>query len=79
MGFGIPLNEWFRAGLGDVYADLVLAPDAATRDHLDQAVARRLLAEHKSGRVSHGTRLWELLLFEQWARTWLRPGLPDKP
>lgn len=72
MGFGIPLNEWFRSSLGDVFSDLVLAPDSAIRDHLDQEVARSLLEEHRDRRFAHGTRLWELLMFEQWARTWLR-------
>jgi asparagine synthase (glutamine-hydrolysing) len=72
MGFGIPLNEWFKGGLGDVYADLVLAGDAAIRDHMDQKVAASLLNEHRSGTHTHGHRLWELLMFEQWARTWAR-------
>lgn len=73
-GFGIPLNEWFRGSLGDVYADLVLSPDAVIRDHLDQSVAAAWLKEHRSGEASHGHRLWDLLMFEQWARTWTSSG-----
>lgn len=76
MGFGIPYNEWFRGSLGDLYADLVLSPDAVTRDYLDQGVAASLLADHRAGPVSQAHRLWELLMFEQWARTWLKPGAP---
>lgn len=76
MGFGIPMREWFRGALGDVYADLVLARDAATRDHIDQRVAAALLAEHRTGQVSHAHRLWELLMLEQWARTWLGSTVP---
>ena len=72
MGFGIPLHEWFRGSLGDVYADLVLAGDAAIRDYMDQKVAASLLHEHRTGPLTHGHRLWELLMFEQWARTWVR-------
>jgi asparagine synthase (glutamine-hydrolysing) len=77
MGFGIPLNEWFRESLADVYTDLVLAPDSLIRDHLDQDVARALLAEHQTRQYTHGSRLWVLLMFEQWARTWLRPRPVD--
>ncbi len=78
MGFGIPLNEWFQGGLGDVYADLVLAPDSAIRDHMDQRTAASLLDEHRRGRLNHGYQLWELLMFEQWARTWIsaQPAAP---
>ncbi len=72
MGFGIPMREWFRGSLGDAYADLVLASDAATRDYVDQEVAASLLSKHRTGRVSHAHDLWELLMLEQWARTWLR-------
>jgi asparagine synthase (glutamine-hydrolysing) len=75
MGFGIPLQEWFRGSLGDVYADLVLAGDAAIRDYMDQKVAASLLHEHRAGSLSHGHRLWELLMFEQWARAWMGSGL----
>jgi asparagine synthase (glutamine-hydrolysing) len=71
MGFAIPLNEWFRGSLGDVYADLVLAGDSAIRDHMDQDVAASLLHEHRAGPLPHGYELWELLMFEQWARTWV--------
>ena len=72
MGFGIPLHEWFRGSLGDVFADLVLAGDSAIRDHMDQKVAASLLHEHRTGPLTHGYRLWELLMFEQWARRWMR-------
>jgi asparagine synthase (glutamine-hydrolysing) len=72
MGFGIPLNEWFRGGLGDAYADLVLAGDSAIRDYMDQKVAATLLDEHRSGLLTHGYQMWVLLMFEQWARTWVR-------
>jgi asparagine synthase (glutamine-hydrolysing) len=75
MGFGIPLHEWFRGSLGDVFADLVLAHDSAIRDHMDQRVAATLLHEHRTGPLTHGYRLWELLMFEQWARTWMRSDI----
>ena len=71
-GFGAPVGDWFRGDLGVRYRELVLAPDAAMRDHLDVSVAERLLSEHASGQEEHGQRLWTLLMFECWARRWLR-------
>lgn len=74
-GFGVPLAGWFRADLGDVYRDIVLSPDAMSRDHLDQGVAASLLEEHRSNAADHAHRLWLLLSFELWARRWLRQSM----
>jgi asparagine synthase (glutamine-hydrolysing) len=74
MGFTPPTGDWFRGSLGARYQDLVLAPDSATRDHLDPRVADRLLAEHRAGTAEHEHQLWLLLMFELWARRWLRPA-----
>lgn len=71
MGFGVPIDSWFRAALGERYRELVLAPDAVIRDHLDQRAASDLLDEHHAGTVDHGHELWLLLMFETWARRWL--------
>jgi asparagine synthase (glutamine-hydrolysing) len=72
MGFGVPIGGWFRGALGDRFEELVLAPDAASRDHLDPSVAAKLLKEHRSHHAEQEHRLWLLLMFELWARTWLR-------
>ena len=72
MGFGVPIGGWFRGALGDRFEELVLAPDAASRDHLDPSVAAMLLKEHRSRHAEQEHRLWLLLMFELWARTWLR-------
>jgi asparagine synthase (glutamine-hydrolysing) len=70
-GFTVPLGDWFRAGLADRYREVVLAPDAQMRDHLDQSVAGELLAQHQRGRADNAHQLWLLLVFELWARRWL--------
>jgi len=74
MGFTPPTGDWFRGSLGVRFQELVLAPDAALRDHLDVTAAASLFAEHRSGRAEHEHQLWMLLMFELWARRWLRPA-----
>jgi asparagine synthase (glutamine-hydrolysing) len=74
MGFTPPTGDWFRGDLGVRFKELVLAPDALSRDHLDVTAAASLLADHQSGRVEHEHQLWMLLMFELWARRWLRPA-----
>jgi asparagine synthase (glutamine-hydrolysing) len=71
MGFGVPVASWFRTELGSRYRELVLAPDARIRDHLDQGAAAALLKDHMDDRANNGARLWQLLMFELWARRWL--------
>jgi asparagine synthase (glutamine-hydrolysing) len=77
MGFTPPVGDWFRGELGTHFRDTVLAADAASRDHLDPKVAGRLLAEHQSGEAEHEHQLWVLLMFELWARRWLRATTPS--
>ena len=72
MGFGVPLNEWFSDGLGDVFSDLVLASDSVSAAYFDETEVRRLLSEHRNGQASRSRALWQILMFEQWARTWQR-------
>ena len=74
MGFGIPADAWFRGLLGDRYQELVLAPDSATRDHLDSSVPASLLDQHRATGGQQDA-LWLLLMFELWARRWLRPAV----
>ncbi len=76
MGFAAPISDWFRGGLGERFAETVLAPDAASRDYLDQTVAAEMLAQHRAGRLEHDGQLWSLLMFEFWARRWLPVRTP---
>jgi asparagine synthase (glutamine-hydrolysing) len=73
-GFSVPINEWFRSSLVELYRDLVLAPDSRTAVHLDIEVAESLFKAHESGAANVGVNLWSLLVFENWARTWLDGG-----
>jgi len=73
MGFTPPVGDWFRGELGAHFREIVLAPDAVSRDHLDTTVAARLLSEHQAGSAEHEHQLWVLLMFELWARRWLAP------
>ncbi|MBA3688129.1 MAG: asparagine synthase (glutamine-hydrolyzing) [Chloroflexi bacterium] len=70
-GFGIPMREWFHGQLGDLYTELVLSPNAACRPFISQRAARSLLDRHRQSGVSYAHHLWDVLMLEQWARTWL--------
>jgi asparagine synthase (glutamine-hydrolysing) len=73
MGFGVPLQTWFKADLQAYLQDTLVAPDAKLRDYVDQRYVCQLVQAHLSGRMDHSHRLWTLVTFEVWLRqlpTW---------
>jgi asparagine synthase (glutamine-hydrolysing) len=73
LGFGLPLEGWFRAGLDGYVEDLVLGDKARRRGLLQPEFTRRLWDEHRTGRMLHHPRLWALMMLELWFRTWIDP------
>jgi asparagine synthase (glutamine-hydrolysing) len=80
MGFGVPLDRWFRTDLRKLSRDVLLDSTAMRRGYFDPAEVRRYLDEHASGRNYHHHRLWALLMFELWHRAFIdRPCSPAPP
>jgi len=72
MGFGVPLDRWFRGELRPYVRDTLLAPDARCRAYLAPAALEAIVQRHESGEANLGQQLWCLLAFERWLR--LLPG-----
>jgi asparagine synthase (glutamine-hydrolysing) len=68
MGFGVPLDHWFRHELRDLPAERLLDPAALERGYLRREEIERLIAEHHDGRADHSFRLWSLLQLDSWHR-----------
>ena len=76
MGFGCPIDHWFRAELKEMAYDVLLSPTATARGIFRRDYVQRLLDEHVSGANAHHARLWALLMLELWFRMWVdRPGV----
>ncbi len=71
MGFGVPIDHWFRKELRDLLQDTLLDQTARDRGILEPATVQRLVDEHQSGRWDHSYRLWNLICLEQWCRMFL--------
>lgn len=68
MGFGVPLDHWFRGELRDCTRDLLLDSSAITRSWFRREVVEQLIREHEQRTFDHAYRLWALLFLETWLR-----------
>ncbi len=68
MGFGVPLDRWFRGDLKEEIRAVLLDPHALARGLFRPEAIRTLLEDHAAGRRDHAYRLWALLMLELWFR-----------
>lgn len=66
MGFGVPLDSWFRNELKPLLYDTLLSEAAISRGLFRPEQIRRLLDEHSDRKWDHSYRLWALLVLELW-------------
>jgi asparagine synthase (glutamine-hydrolysing) len=71
MGFGVPIDHWFRTTLKDFARETLLSQQALARGYFRPQAIEQLLMEHQSCRFDHSARLWSLLILELWHRRWL--------
>jgi asparagine synthase (glutamine-hydrolysing) len=71
MGFGVPLDHWFRQELREMAYDVLLSASALGRGYFRRDRVQRLLDEHIQGRRRWHYQLWNLLVLESWHRTFV--------
>jgi asparagine synthase (glutamine-hydrolysing) len=70
MGFGVPLDHWFRNELRDYAREVLFDSRALGRGYFRAEAVRRLWDDHQQGRFDHSARLWALFVLELWHRQW---------
>lgn len=71
MGFGVPIDRWFREDLKVMLLDY-LSPEHLKKEGLfDQTLVEKTIMEHLSGQTNHQYRLWSLLMWEMWRERWI--------
>lgn len=66
MGFGIPIDAWFRVELKKLWEETVLSGRAINRGYFNKGYLEKLHQEHMSRKFDHGYRMWTLLMLELW-------------
>ncbi|HSE17892.1 MAG TPA: asparagine synthase (glutamine-hydrolyzing) [Pyrinomonadaceae bacterium] len=70
-GFGAPVREWFREGLGGWFDEHLINGTMRRRDLLDYGFVSRMLEEHRSKTRDWGFHLWALLNLSLWYERWI--------
>ena len=76
MGFGVPLDHWFRDELKPLLHEILLDRRSLERGYFEPSAVRQLVNEHVSAQWDHSYRLWALLCFEAWHRMFLDSASP---
>jgi asparagine synthase (glutamine-hydrolysing) len=70
-GFGAPVREWFREGLGGWIDEHLINGTMRKRDLLDYGFVSRMLEEHRAKTRDWGFHLWALLNLSLWYERWV--------
>ncbi|GAB4486959.1 MAG: asparagine synthase (glutamine-hydrolyzing) [Thermodesulfovibrionales bacterium] len=71
MGFGVPLDHWFRGDLKQMAYDTLLSERAVARGYFRPERVRQILDEHATGAWNWHSHIWNLLMLELWHRVFI--------
>ncbi len=70
-GFGAPVREWFREGLGGWFDEHLMNSTLRRRELLNYDFIGQMLAQHRSRSKDWGFHLWALLNLSLWYERWV--------
>lgn len=81
MGFGVPIDVWFKRKFEKTARDALLSKRALSRGLFRPGYVEQIVDDHVSGRTLHHTRIWAMLMLELWFETWIddAPSLARVP
>lgn len=71
MGFGVPIDHWFRNELKEMAYDTLLSDKAVQRGYFKKEAVKKILDEHASGKWNWHNHIWNLLMLELWHRMFI--------
>ena len=72
MGFGVPIDRWFRGELKNLLLDYLSTERLRKEGLFDHTLIERKINEHLSSHANHQHRLWSPLMWEMWRESWLK-------
>ncbi|MEW4488840.1 asparagine synthase (glutamine-hydrolyzing) [Thalassoglobus sp. JC818] len=78
MGFGVPIDHWFRNELKSLMKETLLSDRCLDRGYFRPDSLKLMIDEHLNGRWDHSYRLWNLVCLEHWHRVFLEGDRPEE-
>ena len=69
-GFAVPLAYWFRNNLAQFVKDRILGKRFFRRGFFHKDFIKKIIEEHQKGIRDWASRIWSLLMFDEWCRIW---------
>jgi asparagine synthase (glutamine-hydrolysing) len=75
-GFDVPVDDWLRGPLRELFHESVLDANAAVAPYIDQRVAESLYQSHRRRTGRYGAILWALTVLGCWTNRYLGAAVP---
>jgi len=76
MGFGVPIDHWFRHELRDMVRDTLLSQRAIQRGYFRREYIEQILDRHQNKGESWQYLIWNLLMLELWHLMFIDKTMP---
>lgn len=70
MGFGVPIESWFKTDLQSYLKKVLLSKNSHLREFLNQDYINQLIKMHQNTKINLSLRLWSLLTLELWFQSY---------
>ncbi|MCM8827393.1 MAG: asparagine synthase-related protein [Candidatus Omnitrophica bacterium] len=71
MGFGVPIYEWFKGELKELYIEYLNSEKIKRDGIFNPKYVNQLLDDYFNNRGVNHNKLWLLFVFEQWRERWM--------
>jgi Asparagine synthase (glutamine-hydrolyzing) len=71
QGFGVPIYEWFKRDLKELYIEYLSEHRIRSAGIFDFLAVKRLLDDYFMDRGVNHNKLWLLFVFELWKENWM--------
>jgi asparagine synthase (glutamine-hydrolysing) len=71
QGFDVPVDDWLRGPLREMFQESVLNARAPVASYVDQSAAGALFESHRRKTGRHGAVLWSLMVLGRWMTRYL--------
>lgn len=65
-GFSVPMDQWLRDPLKEWANYLLQSEKIKNQGYLNHNIIQNIWQQHLSGRFNHGSKLWNILMFQAW-------------